>query len=163
MYETNPKNTRASPIAYLVVVHSGAGREENLFWKCLLISDAIEKAFRALPEARHHIDLYFSQSTHNQLPILPLQVVSRNGSNLSCHVNLTRPIKADVTHNPNCSIILSFLHKFHKPGLVFGTDLTNMAPLATVGILSIGDMGMGIAKLLIAHNYRVVTNLDGRR
>ncbi len=35
--------------------------------------------------------------------------------------------------------------------------------LATVGILSIGEMGLGIAKLLIAHNYRVVTNLAGRR
>ncbi|KAG9237588.1 6-phosphogluconate dehydrogenase [Amylocarpus encephaloides] len=35
-------------------------------------------------------------------------------------------------------------------------------PLATVGILSIGEMGMGIAKLLVAHNYRVVTNLEGR-
>ena len=39
----------------------------------------------------------------------------------------------------------------------------SMAPLATVGILSIGEMGMGIAKLLIAHNYRVVTNIAGRR
>lgn len=38
-----------------------------------------------------------------------------------------------------------------------------MAHLATVGILSIGDMGVGIAKLLIAHNYRVVTNVEGRR
>jgi hypothetical protein len=38
-----------------------------------------------------------------------------------------------------------------------------MPPLATVGILSIGEMGMGIAKLLIAHNYRVVTNVEGRR
>jgi hypothetical protein len=38
-----------------------------------------------------------------------------------------------------------------------------MPPLATVGILSIGEMGMGIAKLLIAHNYRVVTNIEGRR
>ncbi|TVY62298.1 putative 28.5 kDa protein in 7S RNA 5'region [Lachnellula suecica] len=37
-----------------------------------------------------------------------------------------------------------------------------MSPLATVGILSIGEMGMGIAKLLVAHNYRVVTNLEGR-
>jgi hypothetical protein len=41
--------------------------------------------------------------------------------------------------------------------------LKKMAPLATVGILSIGDMGVGIAKLLIAKNYRVVTNLEGRR
>ncbi|KAI6906733.1 6-phosphogluconate dehydrogenase C-terminal domain-like protein, partial [Hortaea werneckii] len=32
------------------------------------------------------------------------------------------------------------------------------APLATIGILSIGDMGVGIARLLIANNYRVVTN-----
>ena len=38
-----------------------------------------------------------------------------------------------------------------------------MAPLANVGILSIGDMGVGIAKLLIAHNYRVLTNIEGRR
>ncbi|KAM3086609.1 hypothetical protein ACMFMG_000735 [Clarireedia jacksonii] len=37
-----------------------------------------------------------------------------------------------------------------------------MAPRATVGILSIGDMGMGIAKLLIAYGYRVVTNIEGR-
>jgi 3-hydroxyisobutyrate dehydrogenase-like beta-hydroxyacid dehydrogenase len=38
-----------------------------------------------------------------------------------------------------------------------------MAPLATVGILSIGEMGMGFAKLLIAHGYQVVTNIEGRR
>ncbi|ESZ95832.1 hypothetical protein SBOR_3774 [Sclerotinia borealis F-4128] len=37
-----------------------------------------------------------------------------------------------------------------------------MSPLATVGIISIGEMGMGVAKLLIAHNYRVVTNVEGR-
>ncbi|KAL3424711.1 6-phosphogluconate dehydrogenase [Phlyctema vagabunda] len=37
-----------------------------------------------------------------------------------------------------------------------------MPPLATVGILSIGEMGMGIAKLLIAHDYHVVTNIEGR-
>lgn len=38
-----------------------------------------------------------------------------------------------------------------------------MAPLATVGVLSIGDMGVGIARLLMAHNYRVITNIEGRR
>ncbi|KAH9838208.1 hypothetical protein Tdes44962_MAKER08212 [Teratosphaeria destructans] len=36
------------------------------------------------------------------------------------------------------------------------------SPLATVGILSIGDMGLGIAKLLKAHNYRVTTNAADR-
>lgn len=32
-----------------------------------------------------------------------------------------------------------------------------------MGVLSIGEMGMGIAKLLIARGYRVVTNVEGRR
>ncbi|KAI7159319.1 6-phosphogluconate dehydrogenase C-terminal domain-like protein [Hortaea werneckii] len=34
--------------------------------------------------------------------------------------------------------------------------------LATVGILSIGDMGVGFARLLTANNYRVVTNASDR-
>ncbi|KAL1870470.1 hypothetical protein Daus18300_005157 [Diaporthe australafricana] len=34
--------------------------------------------------------------------------------------------------------------------------------LATVGILSIGDMGMGIAKLLVAKGFSVATNGSGR-
>ena len=36
-------------------------------------------------------------------------------------------------------------------------------PLASVGVVSIGDMGLGIAKLLSAHNFRVLTNVSGRR
>ncbi|KAJ4422157.1 hypothetical protein N0V82_003241 [Gnomoniopsis sp. IMI 355080] len=36
------------------------------------------------------------------------------------------------------------------------------AKLATVGILSIGDMGMGIAKLLVAKGFSVATNCAGR-
>lgn len=35
--------------------------------------------------------------------------------------------------------------------------------LATVGILSIGSMGAGVARLLSAHNYRVITNASDRR
>jgi len=34
---------------------------------------------------------------------------------------------------------------------------------ATIGIVSIGDMGLGMARLLKAHNYRVVTVAEGRR
>ncbi|KAK8169015.1 6-phosphogluconate dehydrogenase [Phyllosticta citrichinensis] len=34
---------------------------------------------------------------------------------------------------------------------------------ASVGIISIGDMGLGIAKLLQAHNYHVLTTCVGRR
>jgi hypothetical protein len=36
------------------------------------------------------------------------------------------------------------------------------APLATVAILSIGQMGLGVAKLLVAHKYRVLTNVSNR-
>lgn len=39
----------------------------------------------------------------------------------------------------------------------------SVTSLATCGILSIGDMGLGIAKLLIANNYRVITNARDRR
>ncbi|KAI0869359.1 6-phosphogluconate dehydrogenase [Hypoxylon argillaceum] len=35
-------------------------------------------------------------------------------------------------------------------------------PLARIGVLSIGDMGMGIAKLLIANGFSVATNCKGR-
>lgn len=35
--------------------------------------------------------------------------------------------------------------------------------LATIGILSIGDMGMGVAKLLVAKGFSVATNCSGRR
>ncbi|KAF2703914.1 6-phosphogluconate dehydrogenase C-terminal domain-like protein [Pleomassaria siparia CBS 279.74] len=36
------------------------------------------------------------------------------------------------------------------------------SPLATIGVLSIGQMGLGIAKLLVAHNYTVLTNVANR-
>ncbi|SMR44587.1 unnamed protein product [Zymoseptoria tritici ST99CH_3D1] len=35
-------------------------------------------------------------------------------------------------------------------------------PLATIGIVSIGDMGLGIAKLLMANDYTVTTNVSDR-
>ena len=44
----------------------------------------------------------------------------------------------------------SFLCKFVSKANKF-KSLSTMSPLATVGILSIGEMGMGIAKLLTAH------------
>lgn len=37
------------------------------------------------------------------------------------------------------------------------------ASRAVVGIISIGEMGLGIAKLLVASGYRVTTNVTGRR
>lgn len=37
-----------------------------------------------------------------------------------------------------------------------------MSIRANVGILSIGEMGLGVAKLLIAHNFGVFTSLEGR-
>ncbi|OJD35260.1 6-phosphogluconate dehydrogenase c-terminal domain-like protein [Diplodia corticola] len=38
----------------------------------------------------------------------------------------------------------------------------SIAPRAAVGIISIGDMGLGIAKLLQAYNYEVLTTTVGR-
>lgn len=38
-----------------------------------------------------------------------------------------------------------------------------MASLEKIGIVSIGEMGVGIAKLLMAHGYTVMTNITGRR
>lgn len=37
------------------------------------------------------------------------------------------------------------------------------ASLPKIGILSLGDMGAGIARLLIAHGFTVATNTQGRR
>ncbi len=37
------------------------------------------------------------------------------------------------------------------------------APKPCIGILSIGDMGLGVSKLLRAHEYPVVTVASGRR
>jgi 3-hydroxyisobutyrate dehydrogenase-like beta-hydroxyacid dehydrogenase len=34
---------------------------------------------------------------------------------------------------------------------------------SAIAIVSIGDMGVGIAKLLIAKGFSVVTNINGRR
>lgn len=33
----------------------------------------------------------------------------------------------------------------------------------TIAILSLGDMGVGIGKLLASHSYKVITNVSGRR
>ncbi|XXG98349.1 hypothetical protein Hte_004672 [Hypoxylon texense] len=36
------------------------------------------------------------------------------------------------------------------------------SPLAKIGIISIGDMGVGLARLLVAHGFAVATNVTGR-
>jgi predicted dinucleotide-binding enzyme len=42
-----------------------------------------------------------------------------------------------------------------------GVDFEN--PRRQIAILSIGDMGAGIARLLVAKGFRVITELTGRR
>ncbi|KAM0218781.1 hypothetical protein ACHAPQ_002994 [Fusarium lateritium] len=39
---------------------------------------------------------------------------------------------------------------------------TTADPMPKIGLLSIGDMGVGIARLLIAHGFSVATNISGR-
>jgi 3-hydroxyisobutyrate dehydrogenase-like beta-hydroxyacid dehydrogenase len=40
---------------------------------------------------------------------------------------------------------------------------TTADSLPKIGLLSIGDMGVGIARLLIAHGFSVATNISDRR
>src|ERR1700722_19085104 len=44
-----------------------------------------------------------------------------------------------------------------------GTSSSSSATKPTIGVVSIGDMGLGIAKLLKAHEYQVITTSAGRR
>jgi phosphoglycerate dehydrogenase-like enzyme len=44
-----------------------------------------------------------------------------------------------------------------------GTSSSSSATKPTIGIVSIGDMGLAIAKLLQAYEYQVVTTSAGRR
>ena len=44
-----------------------------------------------------------------------------------------------------------------------GASLSSLAMKPTIGIVSVGDMGLGIAKLLHAHEYQVLTTSAGRR
>ena len=57
--------------------------------------------------------------------------------------------------------LLGYANTFRRSGS-FTAHVAAMTPLATVGILSIGDMGLGVARLLADHSYRVVTNVTGR-
>jgi hypothetical protein len=56
-------------------------------------------------------------------------------------------------------------YKYRRGVLQMGSGLAlnslNMSP--TVAIVSIGEMGLGMARLLKAHDYRVVTVAEGRR
>jgi len=95
-----------------------------------------------------------------------------NGSPLHDHVAPPKSTGYPTSHlqvRPlaQCFTLHSHTVQSTYPSLFLGLYpprvIIKMPPLATIGILSIGEMGMGIAKLLIAHNYRVVTNLEGRR
>lgn len=44
-----------------------------------------------------------------------------------------------------------------------GTSSSTLPPKLSIGILSIGEMGLGVAKLLRAHDFPVVTVASGRR
>jgi hypothetical protein len=43
------------------------------------------------------------------------------------------------------------------------TSSSSSATKPAIGIVSVGDMGLGIAKLLQAHEYQVLTTSAGRR
>jgi hypothetical protein len=62
--------------------------------------------------------------------------------------------------------IAVFSSLFQNTRLLFGFRMMAMSSAnaqPVVGILSIGEMGMGVAKLLRAHDYTVSTCTAGRR
>ncbi|KAK3941577.1 hypothetical protein QBC46DRAFT_458267 [Diplogelasinospora grovesii] len=71
------------------------------------------------------------------------------------------PAKADGTQ-----VILDQFGAVSAQGIYISSTntmaTTTTQPRAKIGILSMGDMGSGIARLLIAHGYAVATNLAGR-
>jgi len=52
---------------------------------------------------------------------------------------------------------------FDIPAKAVMASSSTTAPKPNIGILSIGDMGMGVAKLLKANDYMVYTVGAGRR
>ena len=83
--------------------------------------------------------------------------LNRLGLLVECSINFAL---ADWTLDTTKSSSFLIKHSSVEP---YTIRVTMTKPLATLGILSIGDMGVGIARLLTAHNYRVVTNASDRR
>jgi hypothetical protein len=56
-------------------------------------------------------------------------------------------------------------YKYRRGVLQMGSGLAlnSLTMIPTVAIVSIGEMGLGMARLLKAHDYRVVTVAEGRR
>lgn len=46
---------------------------------------------------------------------------------------------------------------------IVSRDKPKSGVLAAVAVISIGEMGLGVAKLLTNHRYQVLTNIEGRR
>jgi hypothetical protein len=71
----------------------------------------------------------------------------------------TRSLYAPQPEHNSTSVPQNHLQSGMEPE----SSSSSSPPKAIIGILSIGDMGMGIAKLLRAHNYSVITTALGRR
>ena len=85
----------------------------------------------------------------------------------SRHRHIT-PIKAKCSIHSLTSLIWSLILKFYSLSSYDNSlRLENMSSIAAaatkVGILSMGDMGAGIGRLLVAHGIPVATNCEGRR
>lgn len=55
----------------------------------------------------------------------------------------------------------SFRYSINSPRAY--TMASTGGPRATVAVISIGEMGLGISKLLVAYKYKVITNVSDRR
>lgn len=68
------------------------------------------------------------------------------------------PHSHSVSHTTSTALKWPFVSSDYNIGID-----TMALSLPKIGILSIGDMGMGIAKLLISKGFSVATNGRGRR
>src|SRR5271156_3008104 len=100
-------------------------------------------------------------------PFHPCRSLDRLGSDAATgmlELGAWRPSPTHSFHTPQPKSNSTSVPQNHlQSGMEPESSSSSSPPKATIGILSIGDMGMGIAKLLRAHNYSVVTSASGRR
>ena len=85
------------------------------------------------------------------------------GTSLSLHVPNFHSGRCYTRHQPLFMNLEVPLFDIHPRLPISMATSSSTAPKPNIGILSIGDMGMGVASLLRAHDYMIYTVAAGRR
>lgn len=91
------------------------------------------------------------------MPLHDIHSSSHNSININININIV-----SLSSSYKCTVILSEPSPTTQRQDALEAPRIIMSIKTTVGILSIGEMGLGVAKLLIAHNFGVLTSLEGR-